>query len=391
MLTNALIYALSGSFGLSVPLVGYRMLGLAGLLLVGVPVATMVMWNRLPRRMWVRVSARATMLLAAQLSAVLFAAVALNNWGLFYTSWGQLFGSQSGQIRISAHGNARYGQRALHVIDPSVENQATSATKGLVESVMINGYRSGLIEPALVYLPPQYFQPRYAGARFPGVVVVSGYPGSLVAAVTRLGYPRTEQALLARKPIQPMVLVMMRSVVVGDRDTECTDVPAGPQALTFFTQDVPSAIDKAFHTAPDRWGAIGYSTGGYCAVKFAMLQSSTFRAAVSLSGYYKSRHDVTTGDLWAGSPAVRDLNDLEWRLAHMPIPPISLMLTIGTQEHGPYGIPDTARFVRLAHAPMTVETVFEPGGVHTYSSWKKLLPRALRFLSARLWSPSLPG
>jgi hypothetical protein len=49
------------------------------------------------------------MLVAAQLSAVLFAAVVLNNWGLFYTSWDQLFGSQSGRLHVSAYGSGRSG------------------------------------------------------------------------------------------------------------------------------------------------------------------------------------------------------------------------------------------------------------------------------------------
>jgi hypothetical protein len=171
-------YALTGSFRLSVPLVGYRMLGLAGAVLVGVPLVTAYTWNRLPARTWVRLSARGTMLVAAQLAAVLFAAVALNNWGLFYTSWGQLFGSQNSRLHVSAYGSKRAGLPALRIVDPTGQSRATSATEGLVEAVTIDGYRSGLAEPALVYLPPQYFQRHYANTRFPGVVVVAGYPGS---------------------------------------------------------------------------------------------------------------------------------------------------------------------------------------------------------------------
>jgi hypothetical protein len=97
-----------------------------------------------------------------------------------------------------------------------------------------------------------------------------------------------------------------------------------------------------------------------------MFQSSTFRAAVSLSGYYRARSDRTTGSLWDGSKPLRDLNDLEWRLAHQPVPPVSLLLTIGTEELGPYGIRDTERFLHLVHWPMTVETVFGAGGRHTF-------------------------
>ena len=83
-----------------------------------------------------------------------------------------------------------------------------------------------------------------------------------------------------------MVLVMMRPSVTFPRDTECTDVPAGPQALTFFAQDVPMAISKAYRVQPNGWGTIGDSTGGYCSTKITMLYPAIFHAAVSLSGYY---------------------------------------------------------------------------------------------------------
>ncbi|NJP83149.1 esterase family protein, partial [Streptomyces sp. AA8] len=74
---------------------------------------------------------------------------------------------------------------------------------------------------------------------------------------------------------------LVRPSVVADRDTNCTDVPGGPQALTFFNEDVPLAVTDVYRAsdAPGSWGAVGNSTGGYCALKLAMTNPARYGAA----------------------------------------------------------------------------------------------------------------
>ena len=141
---------------------------------------------------------------------------------------------------------------------------------------------------------------------------------------------------------RPTVLVMLRPRSSFPRDTECTDVPSGPQALAFFAQDVPLAIAGHYRVQDRGWGAIGDSTGGYCAAKLAMLHSDVFTAAVTLSGYFHTLRDSTTGDLWGGSRVLWNLNDLEWRLRHLPPPPVSLLVTTAKDEAAPAGMPTAA-------------------------------------------------
>ena len=159
----------------------------------------------------------------------------------------------------------------------------------------------GLSEHAFVWLPPQYYQPAWAHRVFPAAEVLTGYPGNDLSLVNRMNYPQVVQQQVAAGHARPMVLVMLRPTVVPPRDTECTDVPAGPQVETFLAQDVPVAIRDALRVRPVGWGAIGDSTGGYCAAKIAMMHSDVFSAAVALSGYYHTLQDSTTGDLWGGS------------------------------------------------------------------------------------------
>jgi enterochelin esterase-like enzyme len=257
-------------------------------------------------------------------------------------------------------------------------------TRGRVEALQLTGAHSRLSEPALVYLPPQYFSAAGRHRRFPAVEVLTGYPGSSLALVERMHYPDLVLSEVTAHRAGPMVLVMLRPTVVPPRDTECTDVPAGPQTLTFFAEDVPRAVSAALRVRPTGWGAMGDSTGGYCATKIAMTHSSVFGAAVSLSGYYHTLHDRTTGDLWGGSPQLRRLNDLEWLLRNQPAPPVSVFASAGSGEKGPTGVRDLRTFEALVRPPMSITTETVPGGGHNFANWQRVMPAALDWLSARL-------
>jgi len=179
----------------------------------------------------------------------------------------------------------------------------------------------------------------------------------------------------------PTVFVMLSSTVAPPRDTECTNVPRGPQAETYLAQELPSAVERAFRVRPGDWGVIGDSTGGYCAAKFAMYQRNSFVAGVSLSGYYHTLSDWTTGNLWGGSLVVERSNDLEWRLAHQPVPSADLYLTISKQERGAEGYADTLRFLHLVRPPMHVTAAVAAQGGHNFGTWSRQLPQAMTWLS----------
>jgi S-formylglutathione hydrolase FrmB len=177
---------------------------------------------------------------------------------------------------------------------------------------------------------------------------------------------------------------MLRPSVAPPRDTECTDVPNGPQAETYFAEDVPAALASVYRTAEyaSGWSTMGDSTGGYCAVKLAMRHSDRYSAAVSLAGYYHALQDITTGDLYGHSRPYREANDLLWRLRHLPPPPVALLLT--TSRVGEKNYPQTRRFLALARPPTRVASITLPFGGHHFSTWQRELPAALHWLGARL-------
>ncbi|HET8602277.1 MAG TPA: alpha/beta hydrolase-fold protein [Segeticoccus sp.] len=388
------------------------------------PVATFLLWGRVRGPRPVRAGARLGMLGAGQVATLLLVAALANDYGQFYTSWGDLVGSPGGGISIRTYGglapssaSSPWQPRPHHTPTaqpPALRIQPASvpsgkrgasgqlqvlgntswstrsqwATKGKVEQVRITGLGSGLSELGYVYLPPQYFQAKYAHRSFPAVETIGGYPGTALAQVTRMNYPGVSQQLVGQHRSTPMVFVMLSSVVAPPRDTEGTNIPGGPQAETYFAREVPSAVQSALRVTPHDWGISGDSTGGYIATKVLMHHPQTFAGAVSLSGYYHALSDVTTGNLWGGSLAVKHANDPEWLLAHRAAPPVSLFVTITKQENSnTEGYADTMKFVHEVKPPMRVTAMVLDNGGHNFNTWGRELPTALTWLSHRLGLP----
>lgn len=377
-------------------LTGWPLLGLLLALCVALPALALFGWSRFRPRL-LAIILCAGLLGLSEVSAMALIAAAVNRSGGYYTTWSQVLGSFDTPPGIS-HVRARPGIAAggptanagasltAHA-DPRFSTAAQWPTRGRLESLRLVGANSGLTSRALLYLPPAYFQAKDRHVNFPAAEVFTGYPGLLSSLVHGMNYPGVLGSEMAGGRAKPMVLLMIRPSVTYPRDTECTDVPAGPQALTFFAQDVTSAVDQHYRVQPDRWGAIGDSTGGYCSAKLAMNYPGTFRAAVSLSGYYHALRDHTTGDLWGGSAVIRDQNDLRWRLQHQSAPAVSLLVTISRDEKGPLGVRDTQRFIQVAKPPLRLDTIITAHGAHNFHSWKVLLPQSLDWLSARLSAP----
>lgn len=373
-------------------LLGAPLLLVLALLAVALPVLALLLWGR-RRRRTVTALAVALLVLGGQLAGVGLVAAALNRSGGYYTSWSQLVDAGAAPPatrQVSSErssGSLESGVLSAHA-DPSFSERGQWATRGRLETLAVTGASSGLTAHGYLYLPAQYFQARYRHTRFPGSEVLTGYPGTASDLVHALDYPGVLRSEVAAGRAHPMVLAMLRPSLDYRRDLECTDVPGGPQALTFLAQDLPSAISSRYRVRATRWGAIGDSTGGYCSTKLAMTSPATFSGAVSLSGYYQALEDHTTGDLYGGSRVVRDQNDLVWRLEHQTAPATSVLATISREETSPTGLRSTQDFLAHVKAPLTVDSIITPHGGHNFRAWSALLPRSIDWLSARLATPA---
>ncbi|MFC5723753.1 alpha/beta hydrolase [Streptomyces gamaensis] len=346
---------------------------------------TVWLWPRLGKRTAGSVLGRIGMLLVTQLT--LFAAIGLYaNYSFgFYASWADLFGQEQEQGVVVDHSAGAKQVQVKGIQLVNVPRASVARVAGRIEQVNIQGTESKIASPAYVYLPPEYFQPEYAHRSFPASVVLTGYPGTAEALIKGLHYPQVAHKLAKEKKMQPTILVMMRPTVAPPRDTECVDIPNGPQSETFFVKDLRKALSQQYRIGlkPANWGMIGDSTGGYCALKFALRHPDSYGAAAALSGYYKALQDPTTGDLFGGSKKLEQENDLMWRLQNKPLPPVSLLVT--SSKQGEHNYKDTLKFIDLAkqHPTRVSSMILESGG-HNFNTWRREIPGTLQWMGSRL-------
>ncbi|HEU5332112.1 MAG TPA: alpha/beta hydrolase-fold protein [Actinocrinis sp.] len=377
-------------------LTGVPLLILLTLFTVLLLTVTVLFWPRLATSGPKPIAARIAVLAVAQVFLFSTAAAYTNSYFGFYSTWSDLLGVANTSASYNYAASAPSPLGAGATADPITVNGRQGLdlpggddprTAGQLLDTTIQGETTGLSAHAIIYLPPQYFWPKWAHTRFPAVIVSSGYPGSVTKLVTLLKYPARLADGITAGQDKPMVLIMMSPMIIPGRDTECTDVPdGGPLAGSFWADDVTGAVERDFRVVSDArgWGLVGDSTGGYCALKLAMMNSDKFSAAASLSGYMDALQDRTTGDLYGGSQDFRNLNNLTWRIDHLPPPPIAALLStsrIGEDNYAP-----TMAFAAVAKPPMRVSTLIRAQGGHNFDTWNAEVPAALQWLSAQLVS-----
>ncbi|MDT0479681.1 MULTISPECIES: alpha/beta hydrolase [Streptomyces] len=362
---------------------------LAVLAAVALFAATVWFWPRLARRGWRPVGGRIGLLLATQLSLFVSVGLAANHAYGFYASWTDLFGRETDQGVVVDHTSgdrSRGPLRVTEIGDVPGRGGFRPSSVGQVQKVDIVGPTSHIASPAYVYLPPEYFQERYRARTFPAAVVLTGYPGTARALVDKLHYPRTALELTKDGRMRPMILVMMRPTVAPPRDTECADVPDGPQTESFFAKDLPEAVTAHYRVGrePGSWGIIGDSTGGYCALKLAMHHPKVYAAGAGLSPYYNAPVDPTTGDLFQGDKALRDRANLWWCLKHLPAPDTSLL--VSSSKVGETNYKDTLKFIERVKATETtrISSIILESGGHNFNTWRREIPATLQWVSERL-------
>lgn len=314
------------------------------------------------------VLARAGLVVVGQAVLATAILVLLNTRFEFFASWSDLLGTDNRPATVVGAATARAP------VDPSASMRAghdaltagVPARDGRLDSVVIHGSRSGLAAPGYVYLPPQYFRTGRRHRRPPVVLVLTG---DVRGTIDGLRLPEIVAGRVAAGALRPAVYVVLRP-------TSCVDAPGGRQEETLFAQDVPMAVSGAYHVARDGsgWGVLGDAAGGYCAAKLAIAHSDRFMAGAVAARAYTA----PAGDLYDGSAAIHDENDLVWRLRHRPSPPARLICLVP-----PGGEAGARTLSGLARPPMMVQTMALTGG-GALTTWRRDLPAVLRRLTGSL-------
>ncbi|MGW0579623.1 alpha/beta hydrolase [Streptomyces sp. NPDC002920] len=349
---------------------------------------TVWLWPRLARRSWRAVGGRVALLLSTQLALFVAVGLSANQAFGFYASWADLFGRETGQGVVVDHAAGGAPAGPLQVLGVRRVDRGGGRPEygGQIQKVSVNGRTTHIATPAYVYLPPEYFDSRNRTRTFPAAVVLTGYPGTAQALVDKLHYPRTARELAEDGRMQPMILVMMRPTVAPPRDTECVDIPGGPQTESFFAKDLPEAVAAHYRVGrkPGSWGIIGDSTGGYCALKLAMHHPEVYAAGAGLSAYYKAPTDPTTGDLFHGNATLRNEADLHWYLRNRSAPDTSLLVT--SSKVGESNYKATLRLIDEVKATgkTRISSIILDSGGHNFNTWRREIPPTLRWISGRL-------
>ncbi|WP_424210916.1 alpha/beta hydrolase [Streptomyces sp. BI20] len=330
--------------------------------------ATLLLWNRLPRPAWLRWPGRVVLLVLCQAGAIAAVATWINGGYGLYSSWDDLLGRNATDSSVMTGpppGRARF----------------TAGSAG-TEGTYFRGPRSHLAGQVLVWTPPEYDAPGADKTRFPVLVLLHGHPGSPQSWIEAGQMPGALRELVQLGASHPFILVMPE-IYPGGVNTDCSDLP-GRKVATWLAEDVPALVARDFRTLPGPrgWGLLGVSTGGYCAAKLPLQYPKVFGAGAALDP------DPLAGDADVLPDAdVRTRNSPLWLVRHTKAD-VALFLATSAQDRDspPYRLEQFAE--AAAGTETRVKTLVRPTGGHNFQTWAGMYPEAIGWLSAELAAPT---
>lgn len=320
---------------------------------------------------------RRTALVVATVVLSLVALTALSRHDGGSGFWHDLRGRSSATAAAAPAAGGLRGTQVSHVTSVRTPDGGTLLTE------RVHGDSSGVTAGVLVLLPAGYATSKRS---YPVMELLSGWHASPQSWISDLHLLEAQRSEERAGRLQPVITVIPEVNVATPRDVECTNVPHGPQAETWLTTDVRDLVlaDYRALSGPHSWGVMGDSTGGYCAVKLALHRPGWYGSAAAMAGYFEALQDSTTGDLWGGSQAARDLNSPLWLVTHRRTPNIDVLGSTTRYDVESYA--DTLTFLRAARPPMRTFALVAPRGGHSFSVLAASLPQVLRWLSRHLAS-----
>ena len=338
----------------------------------------------------------AVRVLAAALAfvpAMLFGVAAVNKYYDYYQTWG----SAAADLAATGLGAvpqlpANADRQQLAQILGKVTGGTAAVQQGETVRLTVHGHLSHLTRTVYLYLPPQYFQARYVGARFPAIELITGFPGQPQDWINVAGITQSYLALLRDGAVAPAVLVMPDANGGPRTSLQCLNVWHGPQDATFLGVDLPAALPRSLRVAAPgpAWGVAGYSEGGYCAADLALRYPARYGAAGVLSGYFVPGDDrlgspVRTVDPFGMDKALRVLNTPMQRVRALPVNQPVPQFWLGAGGDFRHDVIAAGAFQRrlLARQP-DVMVHLAPGGKHNMATWRALIPPLLEWMTPRL-------
>jgi enterochelin esterase-like enzyme len=377
---------------------------------LGTIVVTAATWNRGTR---IRRMYRIAALTVSQLCVVVTAAAFVNVPVASLTSWGELVSKATGTAPTPEA--TPTGKKAVHaapspaaktpvvtvprVVTPRpVQLKAALATaaataaasaakrpgKGTIVKIRLTGASTKFSFDGRLYLPAAYFDNSTPKRRFPVIQFFSGFPGSNIdIAFNRLALHDALDLAIAKGKLPPTIVVVAQQYPNPHRDTECLDVKGGARTESYLAVDVPNIIASELRVSQDRahWTALGYSSGGYCAINLALRHPERYGNVISLAGNTKPNIDKQTGEVFGKDQRLFDANNPQVTIL-TPHPALNFfMFSPKGDVGGLYGISGFAPHVTV---PDKVTTLYKPQGGHNSPAWRWALPYSFDWLNTTM-------
>lgn len=327
---------------------------------------------------------RGAQVVMLNLLVVALCGAALNDQYLFYSSWGDLFGSRSSSVHLH-HGGSAQDVVTATVRGPGFAGISSPAALpklpepgSPLQTYTVVDRRVGYDGQVLVHLPVGY--DAHAARAYPVVIGLHGFPSS-PARFVRLPFISTIDKLTAEHKMAPTIVVVPRIDTPSTLDTECINGPAGqPQTETWLAHDLPLWVAHRFRVQSRRtsWAVVGASYGGWCAATLAMRHPDVFGAAVVMEGYFRPDFSSTYDPL---STSTLERYDLV-AIAHSSPPPLAMWVLSSRED--PLSYPTTSRFLSVARAPLDVTAVVLKHGGHRDQVFEPFVPEAISWLAQTL-------
>ncbi|MCB5178916.1 alpha/beta hydrolase [Streptomyces antimicrobicus] len=256
------------------------------------------------------------------------------------------------------------GPQAQWAKETDVDGGTTISVTTLV------GRKSGFTGQVWVWVPRQYFEPKYSMSGFPVMIALPGGKGFPKTYWTQpgLGLQTGIHKWSQEGTSQPFIVVMPVLNPSKEYYQDGSDIPEQAKMGTWLSEDVPQLVKENFRTfkSRDGWGWMGSSSGGFAALKFVLQKPEQFKAVIA-SGP-DTRPD---SPLWKHYEKEKQANNPE-KLAAALIekggPDVYVAFQVGTLE--PAIMPNIKNFIKnYGHGPIKTNLQVIKDGQHDAKSY----------------------
>ncbi|MGZ4563931.1 MAG: alpha/beta hydrolase, partial [Mycobacterium sp.] len=270
----------------------------------------------------------------------------------------------------------------------AMQAKGVAPQRGAVVAVNTGNAASGFHHRGeWVYLPPAWFTK--TSPSVPAVLMIGGEFNTPADWIRAGDAVTTLDAFAAAHGGSAPVAVFADPTRGFAVDTECVNGPRG-NAADHLVADVVPAVEHAFHLGGQtKWGVVGFSSGGTCAVDLAVMHPEMFSAFVDIGGDIGPNAGTraqTIDRLYGGDVELWSRFDPSTAIArHGPYADLSGLFAVsGTAHRKAVGQAAAESLSAIATANGIACEIVELAGKHDWPSAATAFTATLPWLAGRL-------